>query len=217
MIHSLSLFPPCLSPLSLAYLVSPPPLCVLHQCLKSNGYTFGIIRCFQSNDHVDNNCPHTIYNAWDGGMDHVDIYMFPDPSAGNPAGQVDAMVNNLAKYNIKPGNAKPGTYGMLWLDIEGSQYWSKDHTTNRNFFSGLVSRAKSHGIHVGVYTSESQWTPIMGDWSGGSGLSLWYAHYDGSASFSDFRPFGGWSKPSIKQFRGDAKVCGAGVDENYYP
>ena len=187
------------------------------QCLKSNEYTFGIIRCFQSNDHVDNNCPHTIYNAWDGGMDHVDIYMFPDPSAGNPAGQVDAMVNNLAKYNIKPGNAKPGTYGMLWLDIEGSQYWSKDHTTNRNFFSGLVSRAKSHGIHVGVYTSESQWTPIMGDWSGGSGLSLWYAHYDGSASFSDFRPFGGWSKPSIKQFRGDAKVCGAGVDENYYP
>jgi hypothetical protein len=35
-------------------------------------------------------------------------------------------------------------------------------------------------------------TPPIGDWSGGSSAPLWYAHYDGSASFGDFVPFGGW-------------------------
>ena len=43
-----------------------------------------------------------------------------------------------------------------------------------------------------------------------------YAHYDNNPSFSDFNPFGGWSKPSIKQYSADRSICGAGVDLNYY-
>lgn len=39
---------------------------------------------------------------------------------------------------------------------------------------------------MGVYTSKSQWIPIMGDWSGGSSLPLWYAHYDGNPSFCKY-------------------------------
>jgi len=38
--------------------------------------------------------------------------------------------------------------------------------------------------------------------------------YDGSASFGDYSPFGGWSRPAMKQFAGDATVCGFGVDLN---
>ena len=34
-----------------------------------------------------------------------------------------------------------------------------------------------------------------------SNRQLWYAHYDNNPSFSDFSPFGGWSKPAIKQVR----------------
>ena len=43
-----------------------------------------------------------------------------------------------------------------------------------------------------------------------------YAHYDDNPSFSDFSPFGGWNKPSIKQYAGDKTECGVGVDLNYY-
>ncbi len=53
-------------------------------------------------------------------------------------------------------------------------------------------------------------------YTGGSGHQLWYAHYDNNPSFSDFRSFGGWNKPAIKQYAGDKSVCGAGVDLNYY-
>merc|ERR1712000_74159 len=186
------------------------------KCLKSNGYEFAIIRAFESVGRPDSNAPHTIYNAWDGGMSHVDIYFFPDPKAGNAAGQMASMVNYLKQYKIHARGNPPASYGMCWLDIEGTQYWGSQ-SSNRAFFTDLVNAAKSNGVPLGVYTSESQWGPIMGDWNGGAGLPLWYAHYDGEASFSDFRPFGGWSKPAIKQYRGSTSLCGAGVDENWYP
>ena len=63
------------------------------------------------------------------------------------------------------------------------------------------------------------WESIMGtagSCTGLGGVSLWYAHYDGNPSFSDFRAFGGWSKPNIKQYVGDTSLCGAGVDLSFY-
>ncbi len=67
-------------------------------------------------------------------------------------------------------------------------------------------------MKVGVYTSESQWGPIMGSYTGGSAYPLWYAHYDGQPSFSDFTPFAGWKAPSIKQFSDAGAKCGVSYD-----
>jgi hypothetical protein len=44
---------------------------------------------------------------------------------------------------------------------------------------------------------------------------LWYSHYDNNPSFADFQSFGGWSKPTMKQYQGDTNLCGASVDKNY--
>lgn len=57
-------------------------------CLKSNGYNFAIVRVYRSSGSVDPNGPSTIHNAWNGGMAHVDGYLFPCYSCGNPAKQV---------------------------------------------------------------------------------------------------------------------------------
>jgi len=38
---------------------------------------------------------------------------------------------------------------------------------------------------------------------------------DDSPSFSDFSAFGGWSSPTVKQYKGDTTLCSMGVDENY--
>jgi hypothetical protein len=35
--------------------------------------------------------------------------------------------------------------------------------------------------------------------------------------FSDFKSFGGWVKPSIKQYKGTTAVCNASIDLNYKP
>eukprot|EP01133_Synstelium_polycarpum_P004256 gene4256-4966_t len=171
-------------------------------CLKSSGYDFAIVRGYESIGQVDTNGPHSVYNARDGGMADVDIYIFPCFSCGNGAGQVETMVNYFESFQAD--------YGMVWFDIEGPG-------ENQAFFNSMLDGASAVGAKVGVYTSESQWVPIMGDWSGGSAYPLWYAHFDGSPSFSDFSPFGGWSQPAIKQFSGSDTVCGLGVDQNWYP
>lgn len=59
----------------------------------------------------------------------------------------------------------------------------------------------------------------MGDASActsASSVPLWYAHYDNQETFSDFSPFGGWSRPNIKQYIGDTTACGYGVDISFY-
>ena len=47
-------------------------------------------------------------------------------------------------------------------------------------------------------------------------MSHRYAHYDDNPSFSDFEAFGGWSRPAIKQYEGDAVVCGVDIDKDWY-
>lgn len=58
------------------------------QCVKNYGYDFAIIRVYQSNGACDPNGPANINDAWNAGMAHVDGYIFPCYSCGNPAGQV---------------------------------------------------------------------------------------------------------------------------------
>jgi hypothetical protein len=81
----------------------------------------------------------------------------------------------------------------------------------------MVDEAKKQGVTLGIYTSASQWNPIMGGSTKFSYLPLWYAHYDNNPSFSDFVAFGGWTKPNIKQYKGTTSVCSASVDYNWYP
>jgi len=178
-------------------------------CLHSNEYTFAVMRCFRSTGSVDPNCAATVKNAWDAGMAHVDVYIFPCYSCGNGGRQVNTTVDYLKTNGVK--------YGMIWFDIEGpGTYWGSSTAQNAAFFADMEKAAKENGVTLGIYTSASQWNPIMGSYTGGSAYPLWYAHYDNSKSFSDFAAFGGWTKPNIKQY-GTGTLCGAGVDYNWYP
>ncbi len=58
------------------------------ECAKKAGYNFGVVRVYQSGGHTDPNGPATIKDAWNAGIAHVDGYIFPCYSCGNPAKQV---------------------------------------------------------------------------------------------------------------------------------
>eukprot|EP01103_Thecamoeba_quadrilineata_P011975 TRINITY_DN297_c0_g1_i2.p1 TRINITY_DN297_c0_g1~~TRINITY_DN297_c0_g1_i2.p1 ORF type:complete len:220 (-),score=28.46 TRINITY_DN297_c0_g1_i2:88-747(-) len=179
-------------------------------CLVKNGYTYAIIRCWCSYGGSDPNCPTSIKNAWAAKMSHVDAYMFP--CAGQSAAtQVQDLVNYL----------KGSKYGQIWFDIENNPSsgcgWGSA-SDNCNYMSELISEAVKLGVNPGVYASEYMWGHIMG--SGctvASKYALWYADYDNSPSFGGFAPFGGWSKPAMKQYKGSTSLCGTGVDLDYYP
>ena len=98
-------------------------------CLKANGNDFAIVRVFMSTGKVDPNGASSISAAWAGGMAHVDGYIFPCFSCGNPAGQMDAAINGLTAAGLKQVRRLMGTndtadfkteelgssYGMLWV------------------------------------------------------------------------------------------------------
>jgi len=179
------------------------------QCLKQDGMTYVIVRCWQSTGQADPNCPHTIYNAWDGGMSTVDVYMFPCYSCGNPKGQVQQMVSYLQSYQCK--------YSTIWFDIEGpGTYWSNTPSNNVNFIQQLFDEAHALTQKFGVYTSASQWNPITGDWTGGSSYPLWYAQYNNEPNYNGFTSFGGWKSPSMKQYQGDVSKCSLDIDLDWY-
>lgn len=142
----------------------------------------------------------------------INIIITNSPTCGNPSGQVTSLVNYLNS------NCKSYWSGRIWLDIEGSQYWMGSSSSNQAFYKSLKDACSSHA-RCGIYSSYYQWEDIFGSTSFvyGNDLPLWYAHYDGNPSFSDFSAFGGWSKPFIKQYNGDLTKCSTSVDVNYSP
>ena len=180
----------------------------------AGSYSFVIPRGYHSSGSVDTAVCTTINHAKKSGIKGRDAYLFPCPTCSKSASdQVKELVNYLNN------NCPDHWTGRIWLDIEGSQYWTGSTSNNKKFYENLVDACKSKSPKCGVYSSSSQWSSIFGStsYSYGSGLPLWYAHYDGKASFSDFTKFGGWTSPHAKQYAGTTTVCGMGVDKNYAP
>ena len=182
------------------------------KCLKQPGghgpVEFAVVRAYTSTGHVDPEAVGTIKSALAAGVKHVDAYLFPDVH-GSAAAQVKAT--HAALSGVR--------YGMIWYDIERLA-WGSSKATNQAFIKELVDTGKELGVHAGIYTNYYNWEDIVGldyKYPAEKGLPVWYAHYDNSPSFSDFTAFGGWSKPSIKQFAGDVTTCGVDVDFNWYP
>lgn len=172
--------------------------------------SFAIPRGYRSTGTDDPNGPQNVKNARAGGIKYVDYYLFPCPKcAQSPAEQVYHSVQHM--------RSQGANFGMVWLDIEGSQYWTGNVGNNRRLFENLLAGAQKSGAHIGIYSSRYMWESIFGSgYTVGGNLPLWYAHYDNDPSFRDFRPFGGFSKPSIKQFSDKGSKCGVSYDINAY-
>lgn len=59
------------------------------------------------------------------------------------------------EYVANPGNVTENlgaTVGMLWLDIEGTQYWSTNQGSNVNFIQEMVDEGKRQGVTLGIYS-----------------------------------------------------------------
>lgn len=206
--------------------ISAPIDSATAKCMVSNGRVFGVVRAWCSFGGFDDNAPGSVAALWDGGMAHVDVYMFP--CAGqSPVNQANELVDTLSSKGVK--------FGMIWLDIESNPSpgcgWAAQtpHAVTGglnetalqdgcSFITDLISTLKGRGINVGTYASEYEWSITVGSGcTAGDATPLWYAHYDGVPSFSDFTPFGGWTTPAIKQYSGTGSLCSFSIDSNWYP
>jgi len=133
---------------------------------------------------------------------------------------------NKTRPSWRPEIDPEATYGMIWLDIEynpspGCSWASYSASSNCQYAEELASAGKSNGATIGVYSSQYEWSTVMGSASACTSLTsypLWYAHYDDSPSFSDYSSyaFGGWKTPAMKQYEGDVVLCNFDIDDDYY-
>merc|ERR1712000_75492 len=176
-------------------------------CLKSAGYDFGIIEASKGSEYGLNPYISSV-------VANVDVYIFPDTSY-SASSEITSYITDLINDGVLTTN-------MVWMDIEGSEYWSSSCSDNQNWLKEAIdtvnSLYKGCGLStcVGIYSSESQWSPIMRNTSMFSSYQLWWAYYNGGATFSDFTPFGGWTKPNIKQYKGTTYTCSTAIDLDYY-
>jgi len=184
-------------------------------CLRNDGYVFGFVEATAgSNGLLNPNCAKTVANAHSAGIPNVDVYIFPNVSS-NAAQMTKTIVQDLI-------NSKTLSRNMIWFDIENPSLWTVSLETNIRWLLAAVNQAESMysgcgaSTCVGIHTNETQWNTIMGGSTAFSGLQLWYANYDNNPSFSGYKPFSGWSKPAIKQYVGNAAVCGTQIGKDYY-
>lgn len=212
--------------------VSTPVSAADAACMRANhSIEFAVSRAWYSDGAGVDRGALTSAAAFKAAGVAFDVYMFPC-SFGLPAAeQVTQLLANLTAARVD--------FGTLWMDIESNPdprcAWSaKNFSRNCGFLDELLGaavRGVAPGQAVGVYSSIHEWTEIMtapADPAGctvgaARGLPLWYPHYETppNPSFSDFKPFGGWAAPTVKQF-GDGDVppgrlCGIGVDNNWMP
>jgi GH25 family lysozyme M1 (1,4-beta-N-acetylmuramidase) len=176
--------------------VSQPFTAATYQCMKNTGVTFVIVRGYCSFGGLDSHAVAGLTAAKSVGL-ITDIYMFPCRSKSGTA-QVNEMMAGI------PNNL----FGMVWIDVEtnpstGCSWSGHDSASNCAFLQEIVNAIKVKGKNVGIYATLYMWETIFGSRTACPGVAtqqLWYAHYDNNPSFSDFSSFGGWSKPTIKQY-----------------
>ena len=181
-------------------------------CGKQNGWEFMITRSYHNYGAPDTSAAGNLQAAADAGIQYRDIYHFPC-AMSDASGQVNSDINSVGR----------GNFGTMWFDIETNPdsncAWSGDQTSNCNFLGQLISAGQAAGIKMGIYASPYMWSSIMGSCTVGAdnGLPIWYAHYDGTKSFSDWSSFGGWSSPAMKQYWDSVGICGLNADADWYP
>ena len=71
---------------------------------------------------------------------------------------------------------------------------------------------------MGIFSNKAEWNEIVCVWDKASAYDLWYSRYDGKENFDDFKPFGGWIKPQMKQYMqlGNTRQCNTDLGRNFY-
>ena len=102
----------------------------------------------------------------------------------------------------------------LWIDVGGR--WPNATQMNVAFLDSLIQPIESYRVKFGISTTRHRWRKALNNTTKFSvNIPLWYSHPDNTQSFDDFQTFGGWTEPSMKQYRVDVKECGVVFDRNF--
>nr|CAD2125000.1 unnamed protein product [Meloidogyne enterolobii] len=125
---------------------------------------------------------------------------------GNARKAVTTVLDHLNENNAK--------FGRVWLSIYGLIHfgWNKyNKTKNIEFIDEMVTTLKERNQTFGFYTNKYNWHEITGNTRKYNDTPLLYYRSDGKNNFNDYNHFGGWEKPTMKEYNAYTKICGIEV------
>ena len=150
-----------------------------------------------------------------GGIEteaYVYLYWGVSPWGQTPVQRTEACIDIMSSYGVK----------TLWLDAEDSM-----HPYNEAQLKECEQLCYARGIIPGIYTGRWWWVPNTNNSQAFKHLPLWDANYIGESpnpdlskhptAFDRFRPYGGWTQPTIWQWHNTTMLCGYSVDLNALP
>ncbi|CAB3404610.1 unnamed protein product [Caenorhabditis bovis] len=188
------------------------------QAVRQAGYNVVFIRGYTpaGQGTFDTNSVTSLRNAYSAGLG-IEVYMTPQPASSKQGyQQLDEVYNGMTTNGI--------TIRAIWIQVTSPANWPGTVQQHINFINSIVARARQYGLAVGIYTNNYDWSQITGGWNSvGNDVLLWYWNVLGGgtsgetpADFSDFRSFGNWIAPSVKQFAQVEVVAGITVNRNVY-
>jgi len=194
-------------------------------CMKNASYAVVFVQMYgpENGGAVVSHAKDNIFNALNVKPTKlgVEVYVQPNVSfatAKSPEQQFDESRKYMDDNVI--------TFGTVWLVVTQPTSWSKNAQTNIDFINRFLARARAAKHYVGIYTNWYDWYLITNQYKGvqtNGTVLLWYWNTLGigssavsSRDFSDFRQFGGWRYPAVKQFGIVEDVCGVTVNRNTY-
>ncbi|CAD6184918.1 unnamed protein product [Caenorhabditis auriculariae] len=187
-------------------------------CLKSGGYSVVFTRAYNpsGSGSFDRNSATTIKNANTVGLG-VEAYITPQPKSKTKTGaqQFVEVYQGLTSSGIVIRSA--------WIQVTSPANWYTN-STNVNFLLSMINQARQYGVAVGIYTSYSDWYTITSNYQGlPSDILVWYYNVyasgvtgESAPTYTDFRPFGTWKVPTVKQFAQVESVCQTTLNRNVY-
>jgi Glycosyl hydrolases family 25 len=186
-------------------------------------------------NYTDPLTPSAVEGLKGAGVSHV-IVQAIDPPPGYPVGRtrqqihlcqsagltVDAYVWLWFDLDIRDIQRKLSLLDrlpirQLWLDVEDTASIKYDQATCEAKVTAALAACDSFKTasqqKTGVYTGKWFWADqrYMGNTATYGDRELWDANYDEVAdAAAGFRPYGGWSAPRIKQYRGTSALAGIG-------
>ncbi|KAI8138492.1 glycoside hydrolase superfamily [Fennellomyces sp. T-0311] len=183
------------------------------ECAHNQGYEGAAIGCYEEGESLSH-CPRNYFQARSRGFKDVDLSL--RPCAHRACKSPEAQVTEFTTF----ANRNKMGYRYLWLHVEDGNWWSPggNRRTLEDFKAALDAASETTLWKWGIKTSQAEWKMITGstDWVLDGNVPLWYSNYDGSPSFEDFTPFGGWTTPFSKQYAKDSSFCDATFSESYY-
>lgn len=168
------------------------------RCLvNSFNVSYAFVRAYRNVGAVDTNATDSLKAAYEAGIQDIHAYIFPcstgSPYSASkgitcpaPADQFRAVLTALDQAGIivertyssesKRASSTAVTVKRIWLDIEDespSKYFDTNVANNVALLSEMAATAKEEGVYLGIYTTKTYWTNIMGDVEGYSIYPLW--------------------------------------------